>query len=241
MAQTGEASHTADWNRRFIEKQFGKDTADRLRLTLMKRWRKDVPTLPFERPVASRRTTLVSWRLGLAALYAEAEDQQWATKLSEADARIALRYALVELNGFPLWMDALVNEHPAAIEATLGKELEFELNAQPDQQWAPLMLQYLRDASEIVARLFLPHLSEWLTTAHMVCDQDGENGSEIRRLQMVLEVLVKHGTKEMQSELYRLSQKRLNETLPFVIAVVWLPILMRLDARAGVALLGEEA
>ena len=56
-------------------------------------WREDHPTLPSERPEDKRGTYLVRWQLGLAALYAEAEDPSWATKTNgrRSEARGAIR------------------------------------------------------------------------------------------------------------------------------------------------------
>ena len=48
--RSGRKSRASGWNRRFIEAQFGKNVADRLRETMMEAWRKDRPTLRSERP-----------------------------------------------------------------------------------------------------------------------------------------------------------------------------------------------
>ena len=69
-------------------------------------WREDNPTLPSERPEGERGTYLTRWQLGLAALYAEAEDPLWATKLTEDESKLAARHATIELNGLPNRVDA---------------------------------------------------------------------------------------------------------------------------------------
>ena len=127
MSHDGENSRASGWNRRFIEEQFGKETADRLRRTLMHIWRGECPTLTSERPENESNTYLGRWQLGLAALYAEAEDPLWATKLTEEEAKLAARYAPIELNGLPRWMETLVSAHPAFVDAILGNELSWEL------------------------------------------------------------------------------------------------------------------
>ncbi len=93
MERTGEESRGSGWNRLFIERHFGKATADRLRKTLMKIWRNDRPTLRSERNEQDKNTTLVRWQLGLAAITAEAEDSAWADWLSSNEALLAARYA----------------------------------------------------------------------------------------------------------------------------------------------------
>ena len=124
MSHDGEDSRASGWNRRFIEEQFGKETANRLRRTLMGIWREDCPILPSERPEEEPHTYLARWQLGLAALYAEAEDPSWATKLTEEEAKLAARYAPIELNGLPLWMESLVEAHSEAVRCATWKRVE---------------------------------------------------------------------------------------------------------------------
>ena len=162
MSDDGENSRASGWNRRFIEEQFGKGTVDRLRRTLMNIWRQDRPTLPSERPEKDRRTYLIRWQLGLAALYAEAEDPSWASALTDEEARLAALYAPIQLGGLPLWMESLVDAHPEAVDAVLGNELSWELKRKSGTDGHSLLLQDINYASEPVARLFLPRLLEWL-------------------------------------------------------------------------------
>src|SRR5882724_2148359 len=91
MEQSGSDSRASGWDRKFIEQQFGRDVAERLRLALQKLWRKLTPTLRSERSADKKNTIQVRWQLGLAAIYAEAEDE----------ARLAARYVPIQLNGFP--------------------------------------------------------------------------------------------------------------------------------------------
>ncbi|MCW8816001.1 MAG: hypothetical protein OQK59_08470 [Chlorobium sp.] len=222
------------WNRRFIETQFDKETADQLRLALMKQWRNDFPTLPSERPNESRGTTLVRWNQGLAGIYAEAEDPQWASRLSEKEAQLAARYVLMELNGLPLWLDALVCVHPDAVDATLGEELTWELNSPTDAQWHSMLLQSIGYAANSVIKVFLPRLWTWLkANSNVICE--GEKGEgEVRRLKMVVEILVKHGDLEIRNQICSIAKRRLREDIPLSFAAVWMPALMLLDAKRGV-------
>ncbi|NTW55420.1 MAG: ATP-binding protein [Chlorobiaceae bacterium] len=228
-----------NWNRRFIETQFDKETADFLRLTLMKQWRNDLPTLPSERPVELRGTTLVRWRQGLAGLYAEAEDPQWAMKLSEEEAKLAARYALLELNGFPLWLDILAQVHPTALDATLGEELSREMNCPADAQWQSMLLQNISYASTTINKAFLPRLWNWFI-AKNITSKDEDSRGEIRRLNMVVETLVKHGDEDMLHQIHTIAKKNLRKKIPFSIAAIWLPVLMQLNVRGGVDVLEKR-
>ena len=162
MSRDGECSRESGWNRRFMEEHFGKETADLLRLTLMNIWRDLKPTLPSERPEEERGTYPVRWKFGLAGIYAEAEDSSWVTKLTEKEAKLAVRYAPVQLNGLPNWMESLVIIHPGAVDAILGNELTRELKRNPCTHGHSTLLQNVNHAPEPVAKLFLPRLREWL-------------------------------------------------------------------------------
>ena len=228
MSHDGEDSRASGWNRRFIEDQFGREVADRLRCTLMNIWREDHPTLPSERPEDKRGTYLVRWQLGLAALYAEAEDPSWANRLTEEEAKLAARYAPIELNRLPIWMDSLVDVHPDAVDAILGNELNWELKRDPR---AHDLLQNISYAPEPVAKLFLPRLREWL-------DEDGnagDSGGGTERLRQVIGVMLKHGDEDTRAHILAVARERLQDELPEKLAFVWLPTLMRVDPELGVS------
>lgn len=234
MGQAGDDSRESGWNRRFIEANFGKHVADRLRLTLMKQWRNDHPTLVSERPEGEKNTYLVRWQLGLAAIYAEAEDAAWATKLSNEEARLAARYALIQLNGLPLWLEALAVAHPAAVDATLGEELSLELRSTAGAQWHSMLLQSIGHAPDAVVAAFLPRLRAWLDERGDLVGHNEDKDGAAQRLGRVVDILMKHGDDPTRQHLRDLAEQRLRENIPSSFAHVWLPVLFRLDAQAGV-------
>ncbi|WP_221178750.1 hypothetical protein, partial [Pseudomonas brassicacearum] len=150
------------WDRRFLEAHYGKTTADGLRTSMRAIWRGDHPTLRYERPAGQKGTCLIRWQLGLAAIAAEAEDPDWARNLSVVEAKLAARYARVECNGFPAWLESLAREFPDAVEQTLGPDLTAELNEVAKTNSFAMLLQYVSYASDIVAQLFVPLLLRWL-------------------------------------------------------------------------------
>ncbi len=240
MSHDGENSRTSGWNRRFIEELFGKETADRLRRTLMNIWRRYHPTLASERPEDKRNTCFVVWQLGLAAIYAEAEDPEWAANLSEQEARLAARYAPIELNGFPRWMESLVAAHSNAVDATLGRELSWELQQDVGTHGHSSLLQSIDYAPDPVAGVFLPRLRAWL-------DADGDRvyvASELagmaKRLRQVIGAMLKHGDEDLPGHLRALACQHLEDEMPDELVFVWLPALMRLDPEFGVAAFGDR-
>ena len=240
MPHDGKNSRASGWNRRFIEEQFGKETADRLRGVLMNIWRLERPTLPSERSEGERSTCLVRWQLGLAALYAEAEDPSWVSKLTEEDASLAVRFAFVEVNGLPNWMESLVAAHPDAVDAILGKELTWELTTEPGAHGHSRVLQDINYAPEPVAQLVLSRLRKWLDAYRdVVGDADDADGTT-ERLRQVIGAMLKHGDDDTRAHVLAVARERLQDDLSEEHAFVWLPTLMRVDPDLGVAMLEDR-
>jgi hypothetical protein len=232
MERSGENSRASGWNRRFIERQFGTTVADRLRAALMQMWRKDKPTLRSERPERERNTYLVKWQLGLAAIAAEAEDPLWATKLTDEQAELAARYAPLELNGFPSWLDALVAAHPAAVDAVLGNELSLSLREPLEHAEATIFLQNVSYAPPRVAALFEPRIVAWLDeTRGVKVDNSGE---AFNRLSQVIETLMRSENPDTLNHLQELAKAELANGFQSPFARVWMPVLMQLSPDAGV-------
>lgn len=240
MSRYGDDSRASGWNRRFIEEQFNRETADKLRRVLMNIWRDDHPTLPSERPEGERNTFLVRWQLGLAAIYAEAEATDWAAKLSDAEAQLAVRYAAIELSGLPQWIEALGDANPNAVERTLGNELLWGLNRPPGEHGHSGLLQAIGYAPDRVARLFLPRLESWLDAGRdWVNDADNVTGM-LERVRQVTRVILKHGDAAECGRLRERALQRLERQLPFALRLNWLSTLMRIDPQAGVGKLEDQ-
>jgi hypothetical protein len=235
MERSGSDSRAAGWSRRFIERQFGTDVADRLRVTLQRMWRKYTPTLRSERPADEKNRFLVKWQLGLAAIYAEAEDPCWATKVTEDEARLAARYAPIELNGFPAWLDALVAAHPKAVDAVLGEELSLALREPMDDTNAAISLQNVRYASPHVAALFIPRIKAWLDETRS--GRPGNDASVEGRLSQAIDVLMQSDDHNMREMLEDIAAEELSKGVDSPFAKVWMPVLMQLNPGAGVTAL----
>ena len=237
MSGEGDYSQKSGWNRRLIESHFDKATADRLRRTLMDIWRQDRPSLASERPASERNTYLLSWRLGLAALYAEAEDPRWAAELSHDEAMLAARYAPLELNGLPAWMDDLIASHPVAVDTTLGEELTWELRQPMGEHHHSMLLQAIHHASTAVSAGFLPRLQIWLDASADRVDAEANSSAMAERTRQVVGTLIEHGDPDVHAHVLAFAQQRLDADLPNELAFVWLPTLIRLDPVLGVDVL----
>lgn len=240
MSRSGENSRESGWNRRFVEQHFGKETADRLRRTLMSIWRGDNPTLASERPENARSTYLVRWQLGLAAIYAEAEDPEWATKISKKEAKLAARFALIQLNNLPHWVENLVIAHAHSVDVILGRELSWELQQHPSAHGQSILLQNISYSPGLVARLFLPRLRAWLDTAGDHFNDVKDLAGTAQRLRQVIGVMLKHGDENVHAHLRTAARQRLQGNLPDEYIFVWLPMLMRIDPQLGVTALEDR-
>lgn len=240
MSNYGDDSRSSGWNRRLIEELFNPEIADRLRRVMMTIWRSDLPTLASERLEGERDTSLVRWQLGLAAIYAEAEDLDWATNLSVSEAELAARYAPIELNGFPQWIESLVVVYPNAVDQILGNELSWELNQPPGMHGHSSLLQDISYSTERVARLFLPRLESWLDSGGDLLISADDAIGVVERVRQVTQVLVKYGDTEVIERLQEWNLNRLALQLPYALRLVWLSTLMRINPQLGVKTLASQ-
>lgn len=239
-SRKGNYSQQSGWNRRLIEHHFDRAIADRLRCTLMDIWRQDRPTLVSERPASERNSYFDHWLLGLVALYAEAEDPAWAARLNHDEAMLAARYAPLEPNRLPAWMDGLIAAHSSAVDATLGEELSWELRQPVVPHGYSMLLQSIHHAPAAVAAVFLPRLLNWLDTGGDLVDAGDNSAAMAERARQVIGALLEHGDPNTRAHLLALAQQRLGNELPEELAFVWLPALMRLDPVLGVEALEDR-
>jgi hypothetical protein len=236
IGRSGAASRASGWDRRFIEKQFGKAIADRLRETMMAVWRKNRPTLRSERSDGEKNTFLVKWQLGLAGLAAEAEDLSWAKRLTESEAELACRYAPIELNGFPSWLESLAVVYPGAIDRVLGEELTHSLQEVSDTNAYSMFLQNVSNASEIVARLFVPRIRAWIAEiAEGRLRPDAERRDQ--NLRQAVDVLAQFGSPNDLRFLETTATRLLRDGPMAPAAKIWLAALLHLNPVAGVDIL----
>jgi hypothetical protein len=233
--QTGSSS----WNRDFIEKYFDQQTADRLRAVMCIAWRKNYPTLRTERSAAEKNQFPMAWDMGLAGIAAEAEDVNWATKLSPDEAKLAARYALIELNDFPSWLEDLAKSHPESVELVLWPELASDLDEIATNN-AHRLLQSVHRATKTVAGIFLPKLRLWLATNHQRM-RDGEDRVLVtERIQRVVELLLEHGTQQDEKLILATARKQLDAQTHSGLIHVWLPVLMQLNPELGTEILANQ-
>ena len=126
----------SDWN--VLEPELGAEVARAFRDGAVAYWRKNSPKLVSEGAPAN--SISFSTILGMVGLGIEArETKDWASNLTEAEAEIAFRYAVKELNGFPYWLQHVFQRFPDLITTLVLTELNYEL----DQATKDRELHYL--------------------------------------------------------------------------------------------------
>ena len=239
-SRDGASNPASGWDRRLIEELFDKRTADRLRGVLMSFWRQDHPTLPSERPAATRRTTPARWHMGLAGVYAEAKDPLWASRLTKDEAEVAARYAILEINGLPGWIDSLTQAHRQVVDAVLGAELVWELSADSSGSGRSTLLQYISYASDAVAAMFLPRLREWFDAEAVGARAQEDLGVASERLRQVTGLMLAHGHQDTRAHLLARAQECLWQNPPKELAFVWLRIVVQIDPELAASLFEDR-
>ena len=121
-----ENSRWSNGNWRDLEPEFGPRTSRAFRDGMVRFWRRYTPKLASEG--AAQNSTPFADIFGLAGLTIEAaEDPTIPWQLTPAEAEVAFRYAMRELNGFPPWFAALSSAHPDVVKSMSLAEIIFEL------------------------------------------------------------------------------------------------------------------
>jgi hypothetical protein len=232
----GSQNAASGWKRQFIEQHFGKAIADRLRVTMMALWRAGKPSLRSERPDVEKNTYSSHWEFGFAGIVAEAEDPNWAARLNEQEAELACRYAPIQLNGFPPWLEALAVTHPTAVDNTLGEELSLSLRETSDAGAHSMYLQNIKQAPPILSALFVARIRDWLSQAARA-QATPESLPQQQNLSQAVEILLACGTANDRDLIETTAAQNLAGGLAVPFADVWLFVLLRLNPTAGVDVL----
>ncbi|MEZ6855020.1 hypothetical protein [Halodesulfovibrio aestuarii] len=111
----------ADWSQ--LTSYFDNEITQAVQAGMMTYWRKALPLKPEE-------PNTVPW-LNIAGLLGvgicAAGDSAWASKITEDEASKAMEYALWEINGFPDWLDDLVEAHPSVADECMKRQIRDEL------------------------------------------------------------------------------------------------------------------
>jgi hypothetical protein len=169
-----------------------------------------------------------------AAIYAEAEDPSWAVKLTKEEAKLAARYAPIEIGRLPHWMADLVNAHPESVDEILGTELSWELQNSNEHINSMLLQNISYAPNSTVAGIFLPRLQAWLKKYEDIMGEASNPDRAVNRLRQVLDVILKHGDENIRTNLLTFAHQRIRGDISKELMFVWLPILIQNTPELGV-------
>lgn len=230
MVTDSEDNKATVWNRRYIEEYFGKDVADRLRSCLMRYWKNQNPLLPSERPKNERQGFPNNWLMGLAGIYAEAEDENWVRKLTAEEAALAVRYSMVAYTSIPSWLNDIAGTYPEVVRNLIGIEISFELKPKFKRSY---LLQEIGYADSRVASLFVAQLLDWLKNVSALKEQMLNRKETTSIVHQVIKIIVKHGTDEQIHQLTKLSMVLLEKELGRNFVGILLSTLLRISPELG--------
>jgi hypothetical protein len=237
MRHSDVGSNHSLWNRRFIEQHFDTTVANRLRDVMQRAWRAIRPTLWSERSPSERNLHQSEWLYGLAGVYANAENLQWANELTDEEAKLAARYVPLDLGGFPPWLPALCDAHPAAVDSVLGAELDAELRASETTDSHSPLMQNLSHATAGVAVMFVSRLLAWLEQPAAFNDAAAiDVPGDQWRLRTAISTVLQHGDAAQRENIRRVAAARVNGTLDQADVLVWLDALFLCDAAEATSI-----
>ena len=127
------------WDAEKVRETFSDEFLQLLKPVLGEFWRKTKPTLWSEREADQRNTYLVVWFQALMGVACEADDPDWAEKLTEDEAKLAARISMLELNGFASYFPALEKAKPDAVREVIIRELAAQISLMPESGECPLL------------------------------------------------------------------------------------------------------
>jgi len=127
------------WDAKKIREAFSDKFLQLLRPSLSGFWRGVQPKLRSEREAENRNSYPIIWLQALMAVACEAEDPDWADKLTEHDAKLAARISMLELNGFATYFPALEKAKPEAVREVIIEELAVQISLMPECGDCPLL------------------------------------------------------------------------------------------------------
>ena len=156
-----QTDRTEGANWRSLVEEFGEDVAIAYRDAAIAHWRRYRPGLRSEgADTNSIPGSVVFALVGLAIEAVEVDD--FPAHLCASEVRLALRYIVWELNGFPAWLESVHRTRPQAVMEAVEAELFWELaRTKSDQPMHYVLSDLANYAPWLHASLFRPLLT-WL-------------------------------------------------------------------------------
>ena len=226
------------WDKNALIHAFNSDIADFAEIAFRSIWRTKKPKLWSERPADGKNGRHDDWIYGLNGVSSEAQTPDWTASLSPEEARTAIRYACIEMNGFAPFISDLAVSHSKEVEEIVGGEVSAELRMGNEHQSLPT-LQNLTHADIKVKRLLVPRLLTELKS--WPCESSDQAGSRwVSHLERVLRVLEATINEKEREAVAEECTKCYEANHSDVSAIVWLKALFEFDPLRGTHALLES-
>ena len=128
-----------NWDANIVRDNFSEKFLRHVKPALADFWRQSAPKLWSEREAGNRNIYLISWLQALMAVTSEADNSDWAHRLTKDDAKLAARISMLELNGFAAYLPTLENAHPKAVYEVIVEELLSQISQMSENEECPLI------------------------------------------------------------------------------------------------------
>ena len=226
------------WNKDALTQVFSRDIADRAEKAFRAHWRATPPVLWSARPDDERGSIRYDWIHGLTGVSAEAATPGWTASLSPSEARTAVAYATIEMNGFAPFITDLAKSHPTEVEEVIGGEMSAELSVGGDHIHLST-LQNLTYSDLNLKQLLIPRLIAELKSWPTDLTVDTEP-HWTRHLDSVLRILTETNEVIDRETVARECADRYEADSQGALALVWLKGLFQFDAIQGAQVLIRE-
>ncbi len=206
-----------------LERKRGKRIARAAKHGCIAFWRGCTPPLPHEKPEPNETSSGLI--VGLTGIQAEFdEDPLTADRLSEAEASLAARYAMDELNGFPPWLELIAAKHPSAVKRVLEQCVDGEWLFQAGRQGTNGVMMRLSWRGGMLATIASPKVLDLLETG------DPANESILRS---ALAILTSAENPPVE-RLTEMAARRVITSSDVARKALWLSVWMHADAETAV-------
>jgi len=214
-------------NWRDLESDYGADVAAAFRDGLVSYWRAYKPKLRsegIEKPNSVPHAVV----LGLCGLEIESEEtKDWPKGLSDEEAKLAIRYALWEMNGFPKWLRKLNANFPNVVCDIFIREISWECQELEGESEPHYLLSDLTWHGDNLDNNVAPKLLKLL---------EANFPKHIGTLEKCLTVLLRNECIE-DSSLSALAQLQLKKELPNDQKAIWCAVFVSVDPAMGIDVL----
>lgn len=214
-------THWGDANWEGLIPEFGQNVALAFRDGAINFWRHYTPQLRSEG--APLNTTPYAVIFGLIGLLIESQESQALLGLSDSEAKLATRYAMHELNGFPGWLPSLYASHSDSVIEVMLTEIDYELTRPAEGAENSYVLYDVSWSGEwlwpALAPLLIPYMRK-----------KDRNISQLRQLLSIVQ-----GSPLGDSELASLAARKARSDAESVYAAVWFATWVGVAPRPGLA------